>query len=104
MKTVKRGLAALTIGVLLATGLLLTTSDPAVARTHFSFGLNLAVPLTPYPGYGYPYLPPVPYQPYPYPYYRVYPPCPRVWVPGYYDGYGNWVFGYYRYDCGYYGY
>lgn len=23
-------------------------------------------------------------------------PCPRVWVPGYYDAYSNWVFGYSR--------
>lgn len=28
-----------------------------------------------------------------------YPRCVRVWVPGYYDAYGNWVFGYYRYEC-----
>lgn|SRR5574337_839761 len=102
MNTAKRGLAALAIGAVLVTGLLVVTADPAAARTHFSFGLNLAVPLTPYPAYVYPYPPPVPYQPYPY--YGAYPPCARVWVPGYYDGYGNWVFGYYRYDCGYYGY
>ena len=102
MKVAKRSLAALVIGALLVTGLLLLAADPASARTHFFFGLNLAVPLAPYPAYVYPYPPPVPYQPYPY--YRAYPPCARVWVPGYYDGYGNWVFGYYRYDCGYYGY
>ncbi|MBZ0169377.1 hypothetical protein MELA_00697 [Candidatus Methylomirabilis lanthanidiphila] len=101
MKAAKRRVAALAIGASLVIGLLLT-ADPAAARTQFSFGLNLAVPLTPYPAYGYPYPPPVHYQPYPY--YRAYPPCARVWIPGYYDGYGNWVFGYYRYDCGYYGY
>ncbi len=22
----------------------------------------------------------------------------RAWTPGYYDAYGNWVFGYYRYQ------
>lgn len=26
-------------------------------------------------------------------------PCVRVGMPGYYDAYGNWVFGYYRYQC-----
>lgn len=102
MKVAKRSLAVLAIGALLVTGLLLLTTEPASARTHFSFGLHLGVPLTPYYGYMYPYPPPVHYQPYPY--YGAYPPCVRVWVPGYYDGYGNWVFGYYRYDCGYYGY
>ena len=103
MKVVKRSVAALMIGALLVTGLLLLTADPASARTHFSFGLNLGIPITPYPGYMYPYPPPHAYYP-PVPYYGAYPPCARVWVPGYYDGYGNWVFGYYRYDCGYYGY
>ncbi|MDE2320497.1 MAG: hypothetical protein KGL31_01045 [candidate division NC10 bacterium] len=103
MKVAKRSLAALVIGILLMTGLVLVVAEPASARTHFSFGLNLAVPLAPYPPYAYPYPPPVYYPP-PVPYYGAYPPCARVWVPGYYDGYGNWVFGYYRYDCGYYGY
>ena len=50
----------------------------------------------------YPYPPPG-YYPAP-PYYRAYPPCVRVWTSGYYDAYGNWVFGYYRYDCNHYGY
>ena len=36
--------------------------------------------------------------------HQVYLPCARVWVPGYYDAYGNWVFGYYRYDCSFYRY
>ena len=38
---------------------------------------------------------------YPPPYYppNYFYPCVRVWVPGYYDAYGNWVFGYYRYQC-----
>ena len=102
MKVAKRSLAAVVIGALLVTGLLLLAADPALARTHFSFGLNLAIPLAPYPAYVYPYPPPVYYPPVPH--YGVYPPCARVWVPGYYDGYGNWVFGYYHYDCGYYGY
>ncbi len=53
-----------------------------------------------------PYYYPGPYDPrafYPPPYYPYSPnafyPCPRVWTPGYYDAYGNWVFGYYRYQC-----
>lgn len=105
MKIAKKSLAAMMIGALLVTGLLLLTANSASARTHFFFGLNLAVPLAPYPMYGYPYPPPPAYYPHaPAPYYGAYPPCARVWVPGYYDGYGNWVFGYYRYDCGYYGY
>ncbi|CBE68510.1 MAG: hypothetical protein F9K13_03220 [Candidatus Methylomirabilis oxygeniifera] len=104
MKIAKRSVAALVIGTLLVTSLFLLAADPASARTNFHFGLNLGVPLTPYPGYGYmyPYPPPVRYAPHPY--YRAYPPCARVWIPGYYDSYGNWVFGYYQYDCGYYGY
>lgn len=103
MKIVKKNLATLAIGALLVTGLLLLTTDPASARTNFHFGLNLGVPLAPYHGYMYyPYPPPVHYAPHPY--YRAYPPCVRVWVPGYYDAYGNWIFGYYRHDCGYYGY
>ena len=103
MKVAKRSLAALVIGALLLTGLLLLAADPASARTSFHFGLNMGVPLAPYPGYMYPYPPPHAYYP-PVPYYGAYPSCARVWTPGYYDGYGNWVFGYYRYDCGYYGY
>lgn len=105
MKIVKRSIAALVIGILLVTGLVLLAADPVSARTNFHFGLNLGVPLTPHYGYGYAYpYPPPPVHYAPYPYYRTYPPCARVWVPGYYDGYGNWIFGYYRYDCGYYGY
>lgn len=102
MKDAKKSLAVGVIGALVVTSLLLLPADPALARTHFFFGLNVGVPLAPYPAYVYPYPYPVYYPPVPY--YRVYPPCARVWVPGYYDGYGNWVFGYYRYDCGYYGY
>jgi hypothetical protein len=104
MTIAKRSVAALVIGTLLATGLLFLAADPAWARTNFSFGLHLGVPITPYPTYGYPYPYPPPVHYAPVPHYRVYPPCARVWVPGYYDGYGNWIFGYYRYDCGYYGY
>jgi hypothetical protein len=108
MKVAKRSLAALVIGTLLVTSLFLLAADPASARTSFHFGLNMGVPLAPYPAYAYPYSAPgyyPGYYPYaPAPYHRVYPPCARVWTPGYYDGYGNWVFGYYRYDCGYYGY
>jgi len=102
MKQTKRMVVLGAIGALIAISLLLLPADPALARTHFFFGLNVGVPLGPYPVYGYPYAPPVYYPPVPYS--RVYPPCPRVWTPGYYDPYGNWVFGYYRYDCGYYGY
>ena len=102
MKNTKRMLGLGVIGALIVTSLLLVPADPALARTHFFFGLNLGVPLAPYPVYSYPYPPPVYYPPAPY--YRAYPPCARVWVPGYYDGYGNWVFGYYRYDCTPYGY
>jgi len=29
-------------------------------------------------------------------------PRARFWVPGYYDAYGNWVFGYYRYESPFY--
>ncbi len=99
----KRILALGVMATLVATSVLLIPADPALARTHFFFGLNLGVPLAPYPAYSYPYPPPPYYYP-PAPAYRVYPPCARVWVPGYYDAYGNWVFGYYRYDCDSYGY
>lgn len=102
MKAAKRGLAVGVAVALVVASLLLLPADPALARTHFFFGLNVGVPLAPYPAYGYPYPAPVYYPPVPY--YHVYPPCVRVWIPGYYDAYGNWVFGYYRYDCGYYGY
>ncbi|PTL35381.1 hypothetical protein CLG94_09945 [Candidatus Methylomirabilis limnetica] len=103
MKITKRSLAALVIGALLLTGLLGLAPDPASARTNFHFGLNMGIPMAPYPGYAYPYPPPNAYYP-PVPHYPAYPPCARIFIPGYYDGYGNWVFGYYRYDCGYYGY
>lgn len=95
------------IGTLLVTSLLFP-SAAALARTHFFFGLGVGVPLGPYPVYPYPYLYPYPYgypyaYPYPppvyHPYGTAYPRCVRVWVPGYYDAYGNWVFGYYRYEC-----
>ncbi len=103
MNNTKRMFALGVLATLVVASLLLLPADPALARTHFSFGLNIGVPLAPYPMYGYPYGPPAYYYP-PAPAYRVYPPCARVWTPGYYDGYGNWVFGYYRYDCGSYGY
>ncbi len=103
MKHVKRILALGVMATLVVTSVLLIPAAPALARTHFFFGLNLGVPPAPYPAYGYPYPPPPYYYP-PAPAYRVYPPCARVWVPGYYDAYGNWVFGYYRYDCDSYGY
>ena len=88
------------IGVLLLSSLLLVSAKPALAKTHFFFGLNIGVPVTPYPVYAYPAPAPVYYSPV----YRAYPPCARVWAPGYYDPYGNWVFGYYRYVCTPYGY
>lgn len=99
MKKINRMLALGLLATLVLTGLVLIPADPALARTHFFFGLNLGVPLAPYPAYSSPYPPPAYYYP-PVPYYRAYPPCARVWVPGYYDAYGNWVFGYYRYECG----
>ncbi len=65
-------------------------------------GPGVAPPTAPAPPMPAPY--PVPYDPrayYPPPYYppSYFYPCVRVWVPGYYDAYGNWVFGYYRYQC-----
>jgi hypothetical protein len=102
VKMVKRLLVIGAIATLALTGLVLVPADPALARTNFFFGLNLGVPVAPYPAYAYPYPPPGYYPPAPY--YRVYPPCVRVWTPGYYEPYGNWVFGYYRYDCNNYGY
>ena len=67
-------------------------------------GPGVAPPAAPAPPVALPY--PGPYDPrafYPPPYYYYPPgsvyPCPRVWVPGYYDAYGNWVFGYYQYQC-----
>jgi hypothetical protein len=94
MNSVKRGMMAVAVaGLVMAT--LLFSADPVSAKTKFHFGFNFGVPVVPYYGYGYayPYPPPVPY-----------PPCAQIWVPGYYDPYGNWVFGYYRTECGYYGY
>lgn len=103
MPSGKRRLAGLVVGVLVVTGLLLTTANVASARTNFHFGFHMGVPLAPYYGYAHPYPPPPAYYP-PAPRYPAYPPCAKVWIPGYYDAYGNWVFGYYQYDCGYYGY
>ena len=102
MKKMKSALVLGVIGPLVMTSLLLVPADPAMARTNFFFGLNLGVPVTPFPVYAYPYPAPIYYPQVPY--YRIYPPCARVWIPGYYDAYGNWVFGYYRYDCSPYGY
>lgn len=102
------------IAVLLLSGLLLVPANPVLAKTHFFFGLNIGVPLAPYTVYPSPaparvYYPPV--HPYPAPVrvyyppvYRAYPPCAQVWTPGYYDPYGNWIFGYYQYACTPYGY
>lgn len=101
MNMAKRGIVAVMVGVLVVVGLLLS-ADPASAKTNFHFGFNFGVPVVPYYGYGYAYpYPPPPVYYRPAPYYRAYPPCAQVWVPGYYDAYGNWVFGYYRTDCGY---
>lgn len=105
MKVIKRGLVAATLALLVMASLLLP-ADPASAKTKFHFDFNLGVPVAPYYGYGYMYPYPPPrayYPPVPY-YYRPYPPCAQIWVPGYYDAYSNWVFGYYRDECGYYGY
>lgn len=69
------------IGALILTSLILIPAGPALARTHFSFGLNLAVPLGPYPGYWYPY--PYPYAtPYPPPGYYLPAPYPYPYYPG----------------------
>lgn len=104
MNVPKRGFVAVTVAVLVIASLLLP-ADPVSAKTKFHFDFNLGVPLAPYYGYGYayPYPPARTYYP-PVPYYRAYPPCARIWVPGYNDAYGNWVFGYYRSECGPYGY
>lgn len=104
MNVAERGFVAVTVAVLAMASLLLP-ADPASAKTKFHFDFNLGVPSAPYYGYGYayPYLPPHAYYP-PVPSYRAYSPCAHVWVPGYYDGYGNWIFGYYRTECRYYGY
>ncbi|MDE2180425.1 MAG: hypothetical protein KGJ40_06215 [candidate division NC10 bacterium] len=100
MKKFTKRLVPVLVGVLLLSSLLLVPAQPALAKTHFFFGLNIGVPVTPYPVYPYPAPAPVYYAPV----YRAYPPCARVWTPGYYDPYGNWVFGYYRYACTPYGY
>lgn len=99
----KKALSRLIVTLVLFS-LLLVPAAPALARTNFFFGLNVGVPLGPYPVYGYPYpAPAYVYYP-PAPVYRVYPPCAQVWVPGYYDPYGNWVVGSYQYACAPYGY
>lgn len=105
----KRLVPALT-AVLLLSGLLLVSAEPVLAKTKFFFGLNLGIPVTPYPVYAY--SPPAPVY-YPHlapvrghhrPVYRAYPRCAQVWTPGYYDFYGNWIFGYYQSVCPPYGY
>ncbi|MDD5558412.1 hypothetical protein [Candidatus Methylomirabilis sp.] len=88
------------IAVLLLSGLLLVPAEPVLAKTHFFFGLNIGIPMVPHAVYPYP----APSRVYYPPAYRAYPPCAQVWTPGYYDPYGNWVFGYYRYACPPYGY
>lgn len=110
----KRFVPALT-AVLLLSGLLLVSAEPALAKTKFFFGLNVGIPVTPYPVYAYSPPAPVYYAPaYPHPararvhhrpVYQAYPPpCAQVWTPGYYDPYGNWIFGYYQSVCSPYGY
>ena len=104
LKKLTRGIVPCLIGILLMINLLLISAKPVLAKTHFFFGLNVGIPIGPYPVYGYPCTAPVyVYYP-PAPVYRVYPPCARGWVPGYYDPYGNWIAGYYRVDCAPYGY
>jgi hypothetical protein len=78
MTKITRVLTLGVIGALILTSLIVIPTGPALARTHFSFGLNLGVPLGPYPGYWYPY--PYPYAiPYPPPGY--YPPAPAYPAP-----------------------
>lgn len=102
MKSFTKRLVPALVGVLLLSSLLLVSAEPALAKPHFFFGLNIGVPLATYPVYPYPAQAPVYYS---YsPVYRAYPPCARVWTPGYYDPYGSWIFGYYRYVCAPYGY
>lgn len=98
MRRTGRWLRLGAIATLIVVSLMLIPANPVLARSSVFFGLNVGVPLGPYPVYPYPYAAPVYYPPAPA--YGVYPPCARVWVPGYYDAYGNWVFGYYRYECG----
>lgn len=109
----KKSVPAL-VSVLLLSGLLLVSAEPALAKTKFFFGLNVGIPLAPYAVYPYPaparvYYPPVYPHPAPArvhhrPVYQAYPPCAQVWTPGYYDFYGNWIFGYYQSVCPPYGY
>lgn len=111
---VRRRLPGLFV-VLFLSGLLLGPAEPVLAKTKFFFGLNVGVPVMPYPVYAY--APPVPvyYAPvyrhparahiHPRRAYRAHPPCAQVWTPGYYDLYGNWIFGYYQQSvCPPYGY
>jgi hypothetical protein len=102
------------VGILLLSGLLMVPVEPVLAKTKFFFGLNVGVPIAPYPVYAYPapapvYYPPVYPRPFPAhrhhrPAYQAHPPCVQVWTPGYYDPYGNWIFGYYQSVCPPYGY
>jgi hypothetical protein len=102
------------IAALVLSSLLLVSAEPVAAKTKFFFGLNVGVPMTPYPVYVYPhpawvYAPPVYLYPAPAPVYyppayQAYPPCAQVWTPGYHDPYGNWIVGYYRPACPPYGY
>lgn len=102
MNGTKRSVVAIAVAVFVVASLLVP-ADPALAKTKFHFDFLLGGPLTPYPAYVYPYYPAPVY--YPPVRYRAYPPCAQVFVPGYYDPYGNWIFGYFRYECGgYYGY
>ena len=88
------------IAVLLLSSLLLIPAEPVPAKTKFFFGLNVGVPIAPYPMYAYP----PPARVHHRPVYQAYPPCAQVWIPGYYDPYGNWAFGYYQSVCPPYGY
>ncbi len=110
MNRFMKRLVPVLIAVLFSSSLLLVPAESVLAKTKFFFGLNVGVPVMPYPVYAY--SPPAPvYYPHPAParvhhrpVYRAYPPCAQVWTPGYYDPYGNWIFDHYRSVCPPYGY
>jgi hypothetical protein len=61
--------------------LLLVAGGTMFAQSRFSVGVNIGGPVVYAPGAAYNYRPPCPGPEY-------------VWIEGYYDGYGNWIEGY----------